>query len=419
MGRATGLLLRELWDARMALHIGDARDEAAREAVDWIRSGSSQDDPVEPFHLPADGSGPELERVLDDADILLDCLPGEEAPRMAGLARRHRLHYANLTEHVEETEEIQRIAAGAEQGYILQTGLAPGFVNVLAHRLFQDFCRQHGVSSVDRIAMRVGALTSVAEPPHYYAFTWSTIGVATEYVQPSRVVQDFETIAVPSLEGVRPILINGVLYEEALTSGGAADLPTALQGRVRNLDYKTLRYPGHYAWVKALLAEAPAGVDQIEYLHRRMLETVPLVDNDDLVVIFAAVEGRDPDGVLRRHESLEGGASHRDRRPPVESHPVDHLRRARRVGAAPPRKGPPGRLPAEPDRRAGVHGRPVRRQDLRLIDPLPQASACGKLALEIRLSVWGKKCHSREGCAVTKRQSSSGPNFSNFSFQTT
>ena len=303
MGRATGLLLREVWDARVDLHIGDARNEAAQEAADWIFSGSSRAGSVASFHLPAEGSSPELEQTLDGADILLDCLPGEEAPRMAALARRHRLHYANLTEHVQETEQIQRIAAGAEQGYILQTGLAPGFVNVLANRLFQDFCRQHGVTSADRIAMRVGALTSVAEPPHYYAFTWSTIGVATEYVQPSRVVRDFETVAVPSLEGVRPILIGGVVYEEALTSGGAADLPTALQGRVRHLDYKTLRYPGHYAWVKALLAAAPAGADRVEYLHERMLEVVPFVDNDDLVVIFAAVEGRAPDGILRRHES--------------------------------------------------------------------------------------------------------------------
>jgi len=68
---------------------------------------------------------------------------------MARLARKHAIHYANLTEHVKETEEILEIADGAEQGFLLQTGLAPGYIDVLGHLLFQGFCRQHGVDSVD------------------------------------------------------------------------------------------------------------------------------------------------------------------------------------------------------------------------------------------------------------------------------
>ena len=63
---------------------------------------------------------------------------------MARLARQHELHYANLTEHVRETEEVKEIAAGAEQGYILQTGLAPGFVDVLENDLYRTFCQENG-----------------------------------------------------------------------------------------------------------------------------------------------------------------------------------------------------------------------------------------------------------------------------------
>ena len=310
MGSAVGLLLRELGDFEVDLFVGDADSGRAQATAAWIREGSLRPGEVHAFHLPAEGTSPELEEALTRGHILLDCLPGKEAPRMARFARRFDLHYANLTEHVKETEEIQEIAEGAERGFILQTGLAPGYINVLGHHLFQRFCREHGGERADRLEMRVGALTTHARPPHYYGFTWSSIGVATEYVEPATVVRDFQRCQRPSLSERALVLIDGIAYEEDLTSGGAADLPVALDGKVRHLDYKTLRYPGHYAWVDGLLARIPEGEDRPEHLLRKMEEAVPFMD-DDVVVLYAAVEGRGADGVLRR---LERSRSIRSRR---------------------------------------------------------------------------------------------------------
>ncbi|HEY4562440.1 MAG TPA: saccharopine dehydrogenase C-terminal domain-containing protein [Thermoanaerobaculia bacterium] len=301
MGSAVGLLLRELGDFEVDLFIGDANAERARAAAAWIREGSLKPGEVHAFHLPLEGTSSELDEALSRADILLDCLPGKEAPRMARLARRHDLHYANLTEHVEETEEIQEIARGSARGFLLQTGLAPGYVNVLGHSLYQRFCREQGTDGADRLEMRVGALTTTARPPHYYGFTWSPSGVATEYVKPATVVRDFQRTTRPSLSERHTVVIDGVTYEEDLTSGGAADLPAALAGKVRHLDYKTLRYPGHYGWVERILAEAPAGQDPIPYLQDRMETSVPFLE-DDLVVIYAGVEGRGAGGARHRLE---------------------------------------------------------------------------------------------------------------------
>lgn len=302
MGSATGLLLKELGDFEVDLFLGDSRREQAQAAVRWIQEGSERPGTVTAFHLPPDGTSPEVEALLHGADILLDCLPGEQAPRMARLARQHGLHYANLTEHVRETEEVIGIAEGAEQGYVLQTGLAPGFVNVLANALHQAFCREHGNGIVDRIIMRVGALTPTVQAPSFYSFTWSTIGVATEYVEPATVIRDFRRTQVPSLSDRKPIVINGVLYEEDFTSGGAADLPDYFEGKVQSLDYKTLRHPGHYGWVQKALAEAPEDADPAHYLHERMQTAIPFAEQD-LVVIYAAVERCGEDGFVRRIES--------------------------------------------------------------------------------------------------------------------
>lgn len=313
MGRAVGLLLREIGDFHVDVYVGDADLAKAKEATAWIREGSEKPGEVYPFTLPLQGTNSEFDEALGKGDILLDCLPGKEATRMAGLAKTHETHYANLTEHVKETEEIQRIAHGSAKGFLLQTGLAPGYVDVLGHDLYQRFCRETGADKAESLQMRVGALTTTARPPHYYGFTWSPSGVATEYVEPCNVLREFRQTSVPSLSERETVVIDGVTYEEDLTSGGAADLPSALEGKVRNLDYKTLRYPGHYDWVEKTLAETPEGGDRIAHLERRMLESVPFAE-DDLVVIHAGVEGRGADGYLRRLEK-------------------SHLIRPRRVGA--------------------------------------------------------------------------------------
>lgn len=309
IGRAAGLLLVEWGELDAEVWIGDAVAESARSAVEWIRDGATREDraaSVHAFTMPAEGSDDAMDRVLTGADALLDCLPWPQAVRMARLARRHDLCYANLTEHVESSREIAELAEGASRGFVLQTGLAPGFVDVLGHELFLDFCRRHGVDGVDRVMLRVGALPVRALPPHYYGFTWNLRGVATEYLEPSVVVRDGRIATRPSLGEVATIHLGGLVLEEALTSGGAADLPEHLAGRVRELDYKTLRHPGHWEWVRKTLGELGAGAEgegdseaRIAALEERMGRVIPHVEADQ-VVIYAAAEGEDRDGVRRR-----------------------------------------------------------------------------------------------------------------------
>lgn len=312
IGRAAGLLLVEWGEMDVEVWIGDAVAASARDAVEWIRAGATRLDggdravSVHAFTMPAEGSDDAMDRVLAGADALLDCLPWSQAVRMARLARRHDLCYANLTEHVGSSREIAELAEGASRGFVLQTGLAPGYVDVLGHELFLDFCRRYGVDEVDRLMLRVGALPVRALPPHYYGFTWNLRGVATEYLEPSVVVRDGRIDTRASLDEVATIHVGGLVLEEALTSGGAADLPEHLAGRVRELDYKTLRHPGHWEWVRRTVDElgAEAGSEsdaeaRIAALEERMRRAIPHVEADQ-VVIYAAAEGEDRDGVRRR-----------------------------------------------------------------------------------------------------------------------
>ena len=301
IAEAVGLLLMEWSDVTPTVFIGDRTHSKAKNVADWIQEGTTKSGSIQDFHLAEKGITDEMKIILRQGDIIPDCLPGSQSPRIAQFAKDYKLHYANLTEYVAETEEIVALAKEAKTGFILQTGLAPGYIDLLANGLFQQFCTDYEVDKVDKLEFKVGALTNHAVAPHYYGFTWSPVGVATEYIKDAIVLRDFKKTNLPPLSERATIIIDGITYEEDLTSGGAADLPDALSGKVRSLDYKTLRHPGHYSWVQEQLQNLGNTSDVINSLQEKMEAAIPHVE-DDQIILYAAVEGKDATGVLRRRE---------------------------------------------------------------------------------------------------------------------
>jgi hypothetical protein len=112
--------------------------------ANWIGSGTTKPCSVKPFHF-AEGLTEEMIAILRQGDIILDCLPGSQAPRIAEFAKDYELHYANLTEYVAETEN-KDFGKDATTGFILQTGL--WLHRLTRKRTFQQFCTDFKVDSV-------------------------------------------------------------------------------------------------------------------------------------------------------------------------------------------------------------------------------------------------------------------------------
>ena len=302
--------MREWSSFEIDIFLGDISEENLAEAKNFVVRNSSKSSKVETVLMSKDGINDEMKRAFEESNVLLDCSPGSQAPRMARFAKEFNMHYANLTEYVAETDEIIELAKDADTGFILQTGLAPGFVNVLAMSLYNKFVEKFESEKIERIGMKVGALSAHAHQPHFYGFTWSPIGVATEYVKPSRVIRESEIRQVSALSERERIIIGGRTYEADLTSGGAADLPDFFRGKVKNLDYKTLRHVGHFDWVEKIIGEFAEEniVNKFEKTHelpekilKRFLEKIPHVE-DDFVLIHAFVDGFDKQGTRRMIE---------------------------------------------------------------------------------------------------------------------
>ena len=301
IAEAVGLMLAEFSEVIPRIFILNRNLDNANKMADWIKKGSSRSLQIECFELPGNKITNNLKNALKKADILLDCLPGSLAPKMAQLAKDFQMHYANLTEYVAETENIKKLAEDADTGFLLQTGLAPGYIDVLGNHLFQSFCKRFNVEKADSIALKVGALTKHAVSPHYYGFTWSPVGVATEYLKEAVVIRDFKECSLASLSERASIIINGKAYEEDLTSGGAADLPQSMKDKVKSLDYKTLRFPGHYNWIDEQLKFIGDGEHSINALQEKMEAVIPHIEEDQ-IILYASAEGEDHKGIRRKIE---------------------------------------------------------------------------------------------------------------------
>lgn len=298
IGQAAGLILAVGEALDINLYIGDINERALEKTKQFILEGCNNSVEVNTILMPTEGTNDEWNNALNSCDILLDCLPGSLAPKMATYCINHNMHYVNLTEYVAETNEIMEIAKDANTGFALQTGVAPGFVNILGNYLYQQFQQKYNNDELELMEMKVGALSQNASAPHFYAFTWSPIGVATEYVKDAIIVKDHEIINVPSLSDRKELILEGKRYEDNFTSGGAADFPEAFKDKIKDIHYKTIRYVGHYQWVDEQLKEIGDKPNPDKILEKKMLEEIPTVEND-FIIIYCRVKGKADTGRLR------------------------------------------------------------------------------------------------------------------------
>jgi saccharopine dehydrogenase-like NADP-dependent oxidoreductase len=246
--------------------------------------------------LARETASPQLDTlVLDVADTVqlraamqgrfavLSAAPYHLTVKVAEAARAAGVHYLDLTEDVASTRRIRELAAGASSSFIPQCGLAPGFVSIVAADLARQFER------LDSVRMRVGALPAYPSNALNYNLTWSTEGVINEYCEPCDAIVNGQLTSVPALEEREEFSLDGVLYEAFNTSGGLGTLCETLAGRVRTLNYRTIRYPGHAAIMKALLHDLRLR-DRRDVL-KDILENALPTTLQDVVIVFVTVAG--------------------------------------------------------------------------------------------------------------------------------
>jgi lysine 6-dehydrogenase len=252
--------------------LADRDRQRAEDAAAWIRAAT-----VRPLQLDATATRA-VREAMAPADAAVSAVPYFLNASLAKAAIDAGTHFCDLggnNDIVAAELALDPRAKAAGIGIIPDCGLAPGMANVLA---------AGAVDALDRaeaVRLRVGGLPQTPRPPLGYQLVFSPYGLINEYAEPARVRRDGERRTVAPLTEVEPIRFPPPYGElEAFhTSGGSSTLVDTLPESVRELDYKTVRYPGHAAIVKALLDlglfdRDPIRIDGTEIVPRELTATL-------------------------------------------------------------------------------------------------------------------------------------------------
>jgi len=159
---------------------------------------------------------------------------------------------------VDAQRALDAEAKAANINIIPDCGLAPGMVSVLA---------MHGTNRFDEteeIHIRVGGLPQNPKPPLDYQLVFSVEGLINEYVETARVIRGGEITEVDSMTELESLEFKNFPALEAFqTSGGTSTLPDTFLGRIKELDYKTIRYAGHCEKFKTMIDLGLCSSDEI------------------------------------------------------------------------------------------------------------------------------------------------------------
>ncbi len=191
--------------------------------------------------------------LLDGADAVVSAVAFALGVAVAQAAIATSTHYFDFGGNptiVGEQLLLDGAARDAGIALVPDCGLAPGMADVLAVGVVASL----GDGPIDEVRLRVGALPQVPTGALGYQLAFNPAGLINEYAEPCEVITGGRYATVEPLTGTEGVAWEGWGPLEAFhTAGGSSSLPRRWEGRVAELDYKTLRFPGHGIIFRAML----------------------------------------------------------------------------------------------------------------------------------------------------------------------
>lgn len=252
--------------------LGDVDPERAKEL-----SGAFGDKRITPSRLDA-RDPKQLDSFLEGVDVCVSAASYSvnlEVTRSCLRTKTHMVDMGGNNDVVNAQKALSDDANRAGVTIVPDMGLAPGLANVLAASFVRELDR------IDEIHLRVGGLPQNPKPPLNYGLVFSVEGLINEYVEPCLVIKNGKRQIAEPLTDIEEIVFPEPFgkLEAFNTSGGSSNLPFMLEGRVKEMDYKTIRYSGHCDKMRILLelglmSHDPVDVDGRPVSPRRVLETL-------------------------------------------------------------------------------------------------------------------------------------------------
>lgn len=176
--------------------------------------------------------------ALAGAAVSVNAVPGWMGLSLLEQAIHAGIDMVDISFMPEDPSRLDRFAREHGVRCVVDMGVAPGLSNMLfGHSLVK-------LGNLDRFVCRVGGLPVERRHPWQYLAPFSPVDVLEEYTRPARIVRDGNVVTLPALS--EPELFDvpdiGTL-EDFLTDGLRSLL--RYSDRARNMEERTVRYPGH------------------------------------------------------------------------------------------------------------------------------------------------------------------------------
>jgi len=194
------------------------------------------------------GSAKSVGDVVHDADLVVSAVPGHMGFNTLKTIIEIEKDVVDISFFPEDAFDLDDLARHSNVTAAVDCGLAPGNPDFLAGFFA-------GKMQIRDFEFMVGGLHFGRTEPHQYLPTFSPSDVWEEYTRPARYVQDGRLITMPALsepELVEFQIDGHDLVLEAFNTDGLRSLITTMDGRIPNMKEKTLRFPGHIAYIKEL-----------------------------------------------------------------------------------------------------------------------------------------------------------------------
>ena len=243
---------------------------------------------------------PAVKKLAQGQTVVVSCVPYFLNLGLAKVAIAAKAHFVDLGGNTEiSMKELGLHEAAKKAGVTVlpDVGLGPGMTTTLAvHGMEQ-------LDSVDEVLIRDGGLPQRPVAPMNYMLTFSEHGLINEYVEDATALRNYKLVKVGGLSEIETIDIPGLgRMEAAHAAGGLSTLAHTYAGKIRNMDCKLIRYPGHCAVINAMNAMGFFSQKKISVgankLAPRELAAVLFREHfdrpgdEDLVVIHSTVRGK-------------------------------------------------------------------------------------------------------------------------------
>jgi lysine 6-dehydrogenase len=192
----------------------------------------------------------QVRAAIEGAHVALSAVPYRFNAQLAAWAIDRGASFLDLggnTAVVRQELALHARAKKAGVSVVPDCGLAPGLGNHLA---------AHGIASMDmprHVHVRCGGLPETPVGPLGYKLVFNFRGLWNEYRGEAEFLRGGKRVRVPTLTELESFESSpfGPL-EACVTSGGTSTCPQSWEGKLESFDYKTIRYPGHWAQIRTL-----------------------------------------------------------------------------------------------------------------------------------------------------------------------